>query len=155
MAFNEGPMALELDETDLNILKLLARDSKMSFAELGKEVHLTAPAVHGRVKRMEKLGVIKHYGVELDFDRLGLPVLAFVRAQIGKTRCRDAGKKIMAFEEVVECHGVAGEDDLLLKTRTATPLGLQNLLDRLKTQGLIERSISIFVLETHFERQRI
>lgn len=127
----------------------------MSFADMGKEVNLTAPAVHARVKKLEKLGVIKKYGIELDYARVGLPVKAFVRVQIGKMRCRDAGKKIMQFEEVVECHAVAGEDDLMLKTRTATPLDLQNLLDQLKTQGLIEKSVSIFVLETVFERTRI
>ncbi|MBL8015489.1 MAG: Lrp/AsnC ligand binding domain-containing protein, partial [Candidatus Doudnabacteria bacterium] len=50
-----------------------------------------------------------------------------------KLSCRDAGKKVVQFEEVIECHAVAGEDDLLLKTRTATPLDLQELLDKLKT----------------------
>ena len=155
MAFTRSTELLQLDDTDLNILKLLARDAKMSFADMGKAIHLTAPAVHGRVKKLEKLGVIKSYGLHVDFDKLGLPVIAFVRVRIGKHRCRDVGKKISAFDEVVECHGVAGEDDLMLKTRTSTPLEVQNLLDKLKTQELIEKSVSIFVLETHFERERI
>ncbi|MES2855969.1 MAG: Lrp/AsnC ligand binding domain-containing protein, partial [Bdellovibrionota bacterium] len=69
--------------------------------------------------------------------------------------CRDAGKKLLEFPEVEECHAVAGEDDLVLKTRTATPLELQNLLDKMKVQGLAEKTISVFVLETHFERPRV
>lgn len=152
MAFSPQNTTALLDEMDLKILKLLSQDAKMPFAELGKAVHLTAPAVHGRVKKMEKLGVIKSYGVELNHALIGLPVTAFIRVRIGKMRCRDAGKKMLTFDEIVECHAVAGEDDMILKTRTATPLALQNLLDKLKTQGLIESSISLFVLESHFER---
>lgn len=154
MALRNGTVSDQLDEIDLNIIKLLSQDAKTPFADLGKAVNLTAPAVHGRVKKLEKLGVIRGYGIEINFDLIGLPVIAFVRVQTGKIRCRDAGKKIMQFEEIVECHAVAGEDDLMLKTRTSTPLELQNLLDKLKTQGLIEKSVSIFVLETHFERVR-
>lgn len=155
MAFNPQNPTAPLDEMDLKILQLLSQDAKMPFAELGKAVHLTAPAVHGRVKKLEKLGVIKHYSIELDHALIGLPVTAFIRVQIGKARCRDAAKKMLSFDEIVECHAVAGEDDLILKTRTATPLDLQNLLDKLKTQGLIESSISLFVLESHFERMRL
>lgn len=155
MAFSETLPHKPVDEVDLKILKLLSQNAKASFAELGEHVNLTAPAVHGRVKKLENMGIIKRYGVEIDFSRVGLPVIAFIRVQIGKARCRDAGKKLLTFPEVEECHAVAGEDDMLLKTRTATPLDLQNLLDKLKTQGLIETSVSILVLETHFERSRI
>lgn len=143
-----------MDELDLKILKLLAQDAKASYAEMGEKVHLTAPAVHARVKKMEKSGVIKHYGVEIDYEKAGLPVTAFVLLRT-KLRCSDAGKQLMKFPEIEECFSVAGEDDLILKTRTSTPLELQNLLDRMRTQGISEKSVSIFVLENHFERSRI
>lgn len=155
MALSKPLANTDLDETDLNIIKYLSIDSKISFADLGKATHLTAPAVHARVKKMEKLGVIKNYSIVLDFDKIGLPVIAFVKVQTGKVRCRDVAKKITSFEEVEDCYSVAGEDDMILKTRTATPLDLQNLLDKLKTQGLIEKSVSVLVMETHFERPRI
>ena len=152
MALDKKSETVSLDETDLKIIQLLSQDAKMSYADLGQEIHLTAPAVHGRVKKLERSGVIKKYGIEIDYDRIGLPVTAFVRIQISKGRCRENGQRVSAYPEVLECHSVAGEDDLILKTRTATPLELQNLLDRLKVDGLSDRSISIFVLETHFER---
>lgn len=151
---NKRPLP-DLDDMDFNILKALSQDAKTSFADLGKAVNLTGPAVHGRVKKMENLGVIKKYGIDIDMSLIGLPVCAFVRVQTGKLSCRDAGNLVAQFEEVVECHAVAGEDDLLLKTRTATPLDLQELLDKLKTQGIITNSVSLFVLETHFERARL
>jgi Lrp/AsnC family transcriptional regulator, leucine-responsive regulatory protein len=145
-----------LDEVDAKILKLLSQDAKMAFADLAAKINLTAPAIHARVKKLEKMGVIKNYGIELNYEAIGLPVTAFIRVQTSsKLSCRQAGAKLLAFPEIEECHAVAGEDDLMLKTRTATPLQLQNLLDRMKTEGLVEKSISVFVLETHFERPRV
>lgn len=155
MAFTTKLENAGMDELDLKIIKQLALDSKMSFQELGAKVGLTAPAVHARVKKMEKSGVIQNYGVNLDYARIGLAVTAFVRLQTGKMRCSEAGDALAKYHEIEECHSVAGEDDVIIKTRTATPLELQNLLDRLRTEGLAEKSVSIFVLETHFERPRL
>ncbi len=155
MAFNESSGTVSLDETDLKIIKLLSLDAKMPFTELGKEVHITAPAVHARVKKMEKLGVIKNYSVNIDFQKVGLPVTAFVRMRTGKLSCGEVGKFLKKFKEIEECHSVAGEDDVILKTRTATPLELQHLLDKMRAEGLSEKSVSIFVLETLFERTRL
>lgn len=155
MLLSNTPQRARLDEIDLNILKLMAKDAKLSFSEMGESVGLTAPAVHGRVRKMEKAGVIKHYGVDIDFARIGLPVTAFVRIRTGKIGCSEAGQLLSAYPEIEECHSVAGEDDLVLKTRTATPLELQQLLDKLRMDGLSERSVSIFVLQTHFERSRL
>jgi Lrp/AsnC family leucine-responsive transcriptional regulator len=156
MAFTQNPVPAHLDDMDLKILKLLCQDSKTSFADLGKAVHLTAPAVHARVKKLEKLGVIKNYTVEIDYDRIGLPVIAFVQVQVPpKARCKEASKKLAEFVEVVECHAVAGEVDMVIKTRTTTPLELHHLLDRMKSQGLIEKSTSLLVLESYFSRSRL
>lgn len=155
MELNGNGLRGPLDEMDLKILKLLSEDAKMSFGDIGGKVHLTAPAVHARVKKMEKAGIIKSYTINIDFEKVGLPVTAFVRLQTGKIKCSDAGKLVDKFSEIVECHAVAGEDDLIIKTRTATPLELQNLLDKMRTEGISEKSISIFVLQSHFERSRL
>lgn len=69
MALSETAEGASLDEMDLKIIKLLVEDAKMPFAELGKQVHLTAPAVHARVKKMEKMGVIRNY-IFLSFDEV-------------------------------------------------------------------------------------
>lgn len=154
MALNNLPHKA-IDEIDLNIIKLLSENAKLSFAELGEKVGLTAPAAHGRVKKLESSGIIKNYTIALDYEKIGLPVTAFVRVQTGSISCRDAGVKVSPFDEIEECHSVAGEDDLMLKVRTTTPLALQNLLDKLKTKGLLQKSVSVFVLETIFERSRV
>jgi Lrp/AsnC family leucine-responsive transcriptional regulator len=155
MSSEKLPSGAHLDEVDLNIIKHLSQDAKLPYAELGKKIHLTAPAVHGRVKKLEKLGIITRYKVELDYSKIGFPVTTYVRAQTGKVSCRETASRLEAFAEIEECHSVAGEDDVLMKIRTSTPLELQILLDKLRTKGIIEKSVSILVLETHFDRSRI
>ena len=67
-----------MEETDRQILALLARDGRMSFTDLGKATGLSTSAVHQRVKRLESRGLIKGYAASVDYDQMGLPLTAFV-----------------------------------------------------------------------------
>jgi Lrp/AsnC family leucine-responsive transcriptional regulator len=153
MALGDNTLpAPHLDEVDLKILKFLSKDSKMSYSDMGKKLNLSGPAIHARVKKMEKTGVIKGYTIRIDPERVGQVVTSLVRVQTGKTRCRDIAKELGKIPEIHECYTVSGEDDLSLKIRTRTPMELQSVLDKLKVQNLIEKSITQLVMETHFER---
>src|SRR5580700_9212836 len=67
-----------LDETDRKLLGLLAEDSTRSYAELGRLLNLSAPAVHERAKRLKREGVIRATAALLDGAKIGRPLLAFV-----------------------------------------------------------------------------
>lgn len=153
MSFRDPPPAPpSLDPMDLKILNLLCVDAKSSFAEMAKKVGLSAPAVHARVKRMEKDGVIRKYTVDVNPASLGLIVTAIVRMQTGANRCREVSREVEKYPEVVECYVVAGEDDLLMKIRTSTPFQVLEVMDRLKQKGLVSRTQTHLVMETSFER---
>lgn len=153
MAFNEpGVPTPQVDSLDLKILQLLKADAQTSFVELGKRVGLSAPAVHARVKKLQKEGVIKKHTIEVDPQKLGLVVTAFVRIQTGANRCKDLAKELEKIPEVLECFTVAGEDDLLVKLRTSTPKQVLEIMDLLKQKGLVGRSQTHLVMESHFER---
>ena len=68
----------DLDERDRKLLTLLAADATPSYAELGKLLNLSAPAVHERVKRLKRDGQIKGIAARLDGAKIGRPLLAFV-----------------------------------------------------------------------------
>lgn len=153
MPFSELPVSLPgIDAFDLKILQLLVEDAQRSFADLGKKVGLSAPAVHARVKKLEKEGVIKRHTIEVDPQRLGLVVTAIVRIQTGSSRCKDLAAELQKIPEVLECYTVAGEDDLMVKLRTSTPKRVLEVLDTLKQKGLVGRMHTHLVMETHFER---
>lgn len=153
MAFGEGlPQGLTLDEVDLKVIQLLAKDARQSYADLGQALNLSAPAVHARVKKLEKAGVIKNYTIQVDYAKAGFPLISYVRLRLGSRRCSEVANKLVNYPEILECHSVAGEDCIVLKMRTTSPMGVQKVLDRLRQESLMETSITMIVMESHFER---
>ncbi|MCV4871978.1 AsnC family transcriptional regulator, partial [Escherichia coli] len=73
---------MQLDEIDKNILANLQKDARLSYAELGRRVGLTTPAVIERVRKLEDAGVITAYRAEIDLARIGYPITAFIRMSI-------------------------------------------------------------------------
>ena len=101
-------MALEteklLDDIGWRILKELNENARLSFSELGRRVGLSVPAVTERVRRMEDVGVIKGYRVELDPAKIGFPITAFMRlSMVGDVYAR-LTSLVKDIPEVVECH---------------------------------------------------
>ncbi len=73
-----------LDQTDRMLLSLLKKDTRQKYSELGEHLHLSSPAVHERVKKLERMGVIEQYTIEIDANALGLALYAFVRINISQ-----------------------------------------------------------------------
>src|SRR5215469_17231536 len=104
-----------LDPIDCRILEELQRDARLSSAELGRRVHLSAPAVAARVGRLEDAGVITGYRAELSLAALGLDVMAFIRVRSESSVHRALLAALAERREVLECHHVTGEDCFIVK----------------------------------------
>ncbi len=142
----------DIDETDRKILSALRDDSRIPFADLGKKVHLSAPAVFARVKKLESHGAIKKFTVELDPAKLDASMCAFIRIVLKGVSTAQTIEKLKRLREIEEAHHVAGEDCLILKVRTKGSLELNDLLETIKTVPGIERTITSVVLRSEFDR---
>ena len=146
-----------IDDIDRRILMLLQEDARLSNAALAKEVGLTMSTVHERVKKLERKGIIKGYVALVDADALGKPITAFIRLSVGVSTESYLESKnsvmnvCLAEPEVLECHGVAGEDCYVLKVRTASPKALEKLVERIRCQAAVSRSVTSIVLSTFKE----
>ncbi|PJF47912.1 MAG: Lrp/AsnC family transcriptional regulator [Chloroflexi bacterium] len=128
MAFDSEKL---LDRTGLELLRLLQEDARMSFAELGRRVGLTPPAVAERVRRMEEAGIITGYHARLNADKLGLPIRAFIR--VGDCEpCERLIRLVKTQPEVIECHMLTGSDSYLLQVVVASVAQLEALISRLR-----------------------
>ena len=113
-------MAESLDQTDLQILKTLQRNSKLTTKELADAVHLTPTPVFERQKRLERQGYIKKYVAVLDPEKLGLGLLVFCKVKLKQINHEIADafvRRIMRIPEVTECYNTTGAYDYLLKVR--------------------------------------
>lgn len=144
--------AAELDRTDLMLLAQLQRGGRLTNAELAERVNLSASATLRRVQRLEREGVIAGYRAEVDPERVGLGLQAFVRVQLSR-HDRDAiaafTESVNLWDEVVACHALTGDMDYLLQVAVRDLEHFSRfLLDHLLNQAGVADVNSSFVLRT-------
>lgn len=126
-----NPTTHKLDRTDLNILRVLQNNGRISNVELSQLVNLSPAPCLVRVKRLEQDNIIRGYRAELNSVSLGLGLLAFVEITLDRTT-PDVFEKfkqaILTIPEIEECHMVAGGFDYLLKVRCADMDGYRQIL---------------------------
>ena len=153
MAFSRTPgAAVSLDAVDRKILSLLKEDARLPYAEIGKKVNLSAPAVHARVKKLEANGVISRYSIDIKPEAVGASLCAFVRIAKSRGTSADLAKEFRKIKQIEECHAVAGEDCIMVKLRVQSTHELAKLIDGIRELEGIDRTLTVVVLETHFER---
>jgi Lrp/AsnC family transcriptional regulator, leucine-responsive regulatory protein len=107
-----------LDATDLDILRLLQQNARITIKEISDKVHLSTTPVHERIRRMEERGVIKQYVTLLDGAKVkkGLMVICYISLRQHSKAAGDKFiKAIMGMNEVLECLTISGEFDFMLK----------------------------------------
>ena len=127
----------ELDHIAWKIIEELQQDARISWAELGRRVGLTTPAVAERVHRLEKIGVIRGFHADISLERLGLPILIFVRLSMAgpEALVRSFQQQVKTWDEVIECHRVTGSDSFIVKARVVSVEHLERFLDKLGHYG--------------------
>jgi DNA-binding Lrp family transcriptional regulator len=141
-----------VDEFDRRLLASLQRDAQARYADLGAAVHLSAPAVFERVRKLRRAGVIRRFTIEVDPQALGFAICAFVTVKLDARGCSDVARRLAEFDEVEECHTTGGTSDILLKVRARTPKDLEGLLDRLGAAPGVGSTQTTVVLDTYAER---
>jgi Lrp/AsnC family transcriptional regulator, leucine-responsive regulatory protein len=144
--------AIRLDAIDRKLLALLAEDATRTYAELGKAINLSAPAVHERVKRLKQDGVIKGITAVIDGAAVGRPLLAFVYVDTRSWAVTRHLLKLAEAPEVEEIHTVTGEAAMLLKVRTRDTQALEDLLAQIHQVEGSSGTRSCIALATYLER---
>jgi Lrp/AsnC family leucine-responsive transcriptional regulator len=140
-----------MEEIDRRIVTLLAKDGRMSFTDLARETGLSVSAVHQRVRRLEKRGVVRSYAAIIDHDAIGLPLTAFVSIKpIDPAAPDDAPDRLAHLTAIEACHSVAGDENYILKVRVGKPSDLEALLAEIRTKANVSTRTTI-VLSTSFE----
>ncbi|MER6811511.1 Lrp/AsnC family transcriptional regulator [Spirillospora sp. NPDC000708] len=143
-----------MEEIDRQIMALLADDGRMSFTDLAKRTGLSVSAVHQRVRRLQKRGVIRGFTAQLDNEQIGLPLTAFVSIKpIDPAAPDDAPDRLTHLEAIEACHSVAGDESYILKVRVASPNELEELLQQIRAAANVATRTTV-VLSTPWEGRR-
>jgi DNA-binding Lrp family transcriptional regulator len=135
-----------IDELDARILDLLAAEPRVGIMEASRRLGVARGTVQARLARLERQGVVRGYGPEVDPARLGYPVLAFVFLQITQGRLTEAVAVLEEVPEVLEATATSGPSDLLCRVVARDTEHLQEIVNRLLSNAAIRRSTSYIAL---------
>lgn len=131
----------DLDAMDVRILDALARDARISIAELARSVGLSPPSVSERVKRLEEAGVIEGYTLRINPRALGLPIGAWLRIRPVPGQLQKVADILRGLPQIVECDRVTGEDCFIVRTYVRSIEELETLIDHIIPYAMTNTSI--------------
>jgi len=119
----------QIDDIDCQILAELQANARLRFAELGRRVGLSTPAVIERVHRLEESMVILGYRAVVDPARVGLPVRAFVKVTVAGDKLAKFATKVRELPEVLECHRVTGAESFMVQVAVRDVGHMEEVID--------------------------
>lgn len=142
-----------LDEIDLALLRLLLEDARRSQRQLGQLVGMSAPAVGARIARLERLGVVTGYRVEISWPKLGLPLVAYIGAVTGQHGEQPAViAALRQMPEVEQVDMLTGPLDLMIRVRVRDHEHLRScLIDGVWRISGIQRTETFVVLTPEYQ----
>ena len=109
---------MKLDEIDYKLLAELKNDSRITIRELSSRLNLSTTPIFERIKKLERNGIIDHYTVVLNEEKLGKKLTSFAHISL-KDHSKELVKKfesqVLQIPEVIECHYVTGNADFIIK----------------------------------------
>jgi Lrp/AsnC family leucine-responsive transcriptional regulator len=145
-------MAQELDKIDLQILKILQENGRITNLQLSSEIGLSPAPTLERVRKLENAGYIKSYHALVDEELLGLGIKTFIQIQLdfhkGNT-IQTFADELMNIKEVTECHHVTGECDFLLKVYVKDIKSYERLImDKISKISVVKTFQTMMILST-------
>jgi len=129
------------DNIDKKIITILSKNARISLKHLAEEVHLSSPAVKARLDFLENSDYIQKYNANLNYEKLGFPVTAFIQLTLDPNQRCSFNDFIHTKTNVLECYQVAGSYSMLIKGCFKTPSKLYEFVGKLQTYGKTETQI--------------
>ena len=129
------------DAVDSAILAELQADARLPFAELGRRVALSTPAVIERVRKLEDAGAIRGYHAQVDPIAVGLPLRAFIKVTIAGDKLERFAAVARRVPEVRECHRVTGAESFIVQVAVRDVAHLEQVIDSLAPYVATQTSI--------------
>jgi Lrp/AsnC family leucine-responsive transcriptional regulator len=130
-----------VDSINIELLRELCADARVSNAELGRRVGLSAPAVAERLARLEEAGAITGYRAELDPRALGYSLSVVLRIRPAPRELKKVAELARRTPEVVECHRITGDDCYFMRMWVRDVDHLEEVIDRFAPYGQTTTSI--------------
>ncbi|MEM5794087.1 MAG: Lrp/AsnC family transcriptional regulator [Candidatus Aenigmatarchaeota archaeon] len=146
---------MELDKTDVKIIKLLLSNSRLSFREIARHLGLSVGTIINRVKILESEKIIKGYSVLLDHEKIGYELTAIIEITVSKGKLLEVEKEIAKFSNVCAVYDITGLTDALIIAKFKKRQELSDFVKSLLAMPNVERTNTHVVLTTIKEDFRV
>lgn len=126
---------MEVDQINWAILNRLQENARYSFAEIGREIGLSSPAVAERVKKMEDAGVIRGYKTQISYQKTGYQLKAIITLRAFMGRLKPFLEKVKEFSEVNNCYRITGNENIIMEVVLRDQGHMEEFIDKLITYG--------------------
>jgi Transcriptional regulators len=144
-----------LDDIDKKILNILQQDSRIPFSRLAKMLNLSEATIYVRIKRLKENGVIRGFYTEIDFDKIGLSVVAFILIKADPKKYDNILKQLVEMKEIYEIYDVTGEYYAVLKVRVPTREDLAKVLDKIGNMDGVTSTYTMLVLRSIKDKKEL
>lgn len=144
----------KIDDLDRNVLSVLMKDAKTTYAEIGRQLFVSPGTVHVRVKKMEEMGIIKGHHLTVDYEKLGYDISAFLGIYLDKSSLYDqVAEGLSEIPEIVGVHYTTGLYGIFVKIICKDTTHLRNVLhDKIQQIKGIQRTETFISLEEGVNR---
>jgi len=124
-----------LDDVGWQLLYFLQEHARLSFKELGQRVGLASSSVAERIHRMEEAEILLGYHAEINLEKVGLPVMAFIRMSTPGQNSARIALLLRDMPEILECYRLTGSEAFIMKVCVSSVKQLEILIDQLSQYG--------------------
>tara|TARA_B100001057_G_C22860961_1_gene954495 strand:- start:1093 stop:1554 length:462 start_codon:yes stop_codon:yes gene_type:complete len=128
----------QIDNIDLKILNILSKNAKMAYTEVAKKVFVSGGTVHVRMRKLEKMGVVRGTKLDIDYGKLGYNISSYMGIYLEKSFLyKETVKFLRKIPEIVEIHAITGQYTIFIKIICKDTSHFRNLLDTVhKVKGI-------------------
>jgi DNA-binding Lrp family transcriptional regulator len=137
-----------VDETSQKVLKEYLRDSRQSFREVARKIGVSSGTVANRIKELEKIGIIKKYSAQLEYEKLGYELTAITEIIIAEGMMIEVGNDIAKIKNAISVYNVTGDSDILVIAKFRTRQDLSDFTKTILKMPHVVRTKTHVVLNT-------
>ena len=137
-----------IDKLDLDILKILSKDSKTTFQEIAKKLTVSNTTIHVRVRRMQKLGIIKNFTISIDYYKLGFNYACYIGVYLDKaSQYENVLSQLIKIDNITGLDFTTGKFSLFCKIRAIDSNDARNVISRIHKINGVNRTETFLSLE--------
>ena len=146
---------MAVDNVDLEILRLLQEDCRISLRELARRLRLSPATIHNRITKLKRLGVIRGFAPLLDYSKVGIPITALILASIDGKHIVEFEREVARDSRVISVYDITGDFDVALVCKFRNISDLDRFVKGLLQKPYVKRTVTSIALNVVKEDPRV